>query len=130
MFAVAAVGILCGVSLLNLRQIRIVAAVTFAGALIGSFLVLFIGADLLGAKREIDFPSQPTFSRRYYVLADDDDKARRALPEAFLRTVGDLDRLVIEIDGSTLAAMELRPMSEDKSHLAPLAFAMRNAWGR
>lgn len=55
MFAVGAVAILCGMSLLNLRQIRIVAAVTFAGALIGSFLVLFIGADLLGAKRELDF---------------------------------------------------------------------------
>jgi cell division protein FtsW len=55
MFAVLAIGILCGVSLLTLRQIRIAAAVTFAGALIGSFLVLFIGADLLGAKRELDF---------------------------------------------------------------------------
>jgi len=50
-FAVMAIGILGGVSLLNLRQIRIVAAVTFAGALIGSFLVLFIGADVLGARR-------------------------------------------------------------------------------
>ncbi|MEY4964677.1 MAG: hypothetical protein RL274_260 [Pseudomonadota bacterium] len=55
MFAVLAIGILCSVSLLTLRQIRIAAAVTFAGALIGSFLVLFIGADLLGAKRELDF---------------------------------------------------------------------------
>lgn len=55
MFAVLAMGILCSVSLLTLRQVRIAAAVTFAGALIGSFLVLFIGADLLGAKRELDF---------------------------------------------------------------------------
>lgn len=55
MFAVFAIAIVCGVSLLTLRQIRIAAAVTFAGALIGSFLVLFIGADLLGAKRELDF---------------------------------------------------------------------------
>ena len=54
-FAVLAMGILCSVSLLTLRQVRIAAAVTFAGALIGSFLVLFIGADLLGAKRELDF---------------------------------------------------------------------------
>ena len=54
-FAVLAMAILCGVSLLNLRQIRILAAITFAGALIGSFLVLFVGADLLGAKRELDF---------------------------------------------------------------------------
>ena len=55
MFAVLAMAILCGVSVLTLRQIRIAAAVTFAAALIGSFLVLFIGADLLGAKRELDF---------------------------------------------------------------------------
>jgi len=54
-FAAMAIGILGGVSLLNLRQIRIVAAVAFACALIGSFLVLFIGADLLGARRELDF---------------------------------------------------------------------------
>jgi cell division protein FtsW len=62
-FAVLAVGILGGVSLLNLRQIRIVAAVTFACALIGSFLVLFIGADVLGARRELDlgaFALQPS----------------------------------------------------------------------
>jgi cell division protein FtsW len=63
MFATMAVGILGGVSLLNLRQIRILAAVTFAGALIGSFLVLFIGVDILGARRELDlgpFALQPS----------------------------------------------------------------------
>lgn len=63
MFAVLAVGILCGTSLLSLRQIRIVAAVTFACALIGAFLVLFIGVDVLGARRELDlgpFALQPS----------------------------------------------------------------------
>ncbi|MBW8708156.1 MAG: FtsW/RodA/SpoVE family cell cycle protein [Alphaproteobacteria bacterium] len=62
-FAVLAVGILCSVSLLSLRQIRILAAVTFACALIGSFLVLFVGADVLGARRELDlgpFALQPS----------------------------------------------------------------------
>ena len=62
-FAVLAIGILGGVSLLNLKQIRILAAVTFACALIGSFLVLFIGADVLGARRELDlgaFALQPS----------------------------------------------------------------------
>jgi len=62
-FAAIAVGILCGVSLLPPRQIRILAAVTFAGALIGSFLVLFVGADVLGARRELDlgpFALQPS----------------------------------------------------------------------
>src|ERR1700759_3781576 len=62
-FAAMAIAILCSVSLLSLRQIRIVAAVTFACALIGSFLVLFIGADVLGARRELDlgaFALQPS----------------------------------------------------------------------
>jgi len=62
-FAVMAVGILCSVSLLSLRQIRMLAAVTFACALIGSFLVLFVGADVLGARRELDlgpFALQPS----------------------------------------------------------------------
>ena len=54
-FAFGAVAILCSVSLLNLRQIRILAAVTFACALIGSVLVRFIGADVLGARRELEF---------------------------------------------------------------------------
>ena len=62
-FAAIAVGILCGVSVLPPRQIRILAAVTFACALIGSFLVLFVGADVLGARRELDlgpFALQPS----------------------------------------------------------------------
>jgi len=63
MFAVLAVGILCGTSLLSLRQIRIAAAVIFGCALIGAFLVLFIGVDVLGARRELDlgpFALQPS----------------------------------------------------------------------
>jgi cell division protein FtsW len=63
LFATMAVGILAGVSLLNLRQIRILAAVTFAGSLIAAFLVLFIGVDVLGARRELDlgpFALQPS----------------------------------------------------------------------
>jgi cell division protein FtsW len=49
--------------LLNLRRIRILAAVIFALALIGSFLVLFFGVDVLGARRELDlgpFALQPS----------------------------------------------------------------------
>jgi cell division protein FtsW len=62
-FAIIAIGILSGVSILPMRQIRILAAVTFACALIGSFLVLFVGADVLGARRELDlgpFALQPS----------------------------------------------------------------------
>ena len=54
-FAIISCGILLGTSLLTLRQIKIFSAVIFASALIGTFLVLFIGVDVLGAKRELDF---------------------------------------------------------------------------
>jgi len=47
--------ILVATSLLSLKQVKIVAAIVFAGALVGSFLVLFVGADVLGARRELDF---------------------------------------------------------------------------
>jgi cell division protein FtsW len=54
-FAGVALGIMGGASLLSLRQIKLVAAVVFAVALAGSFLVLFVGADVLGARRELNF---------------------------------------------------------------------------
>jgi len=53
-FAIIAAFILGSASLLTLRQLQIVAAVTFALAMIGSFLVLFTGSEVLGAKRWID----------------------------------------------------------------------------
>ena len=62
-FTGIAVVILCATSCLTLRQIRLVAAVTFACALIASFLVLFIGVDVLGARRELNlgpFALQPS----------------------------------------------------------------------
>jgi cell division protein FtsW len=54
-FAAVALSIMAGASLLTLRQVKIVAALIFAGALIGSFLVLFLGSDVLGARRELNF---------------------------------------------------------------------------
>jgi len=53
-FACIAAFILGSTSLLTLRQLQIVAAVTFAFAMIGTFLVLFTGSEVLGAKRWID----------------------------------------------------------------------------
>jgi cell division protein FtsW len=53
-YAMMAFCILVGASTLSLRQIKIVAAVVFAGALIGSFLVLFIGDEMLGARRQLN----------------------------------------------------------------------------
>ena len=54
-FAVVALSIMAGASLLTLRQVKIAAALVFAIALIGSFLVLFLGSDVLGARRELNF---------------------------------------------------------------------------
>jgi len=54
-FTTLAAVILVATSLLSLRQVKIVAAIVLAGALVGSFLVLFVGADVLGARRELDF---------------------------------------------------------------------------
>jgi cell division protein FtsW len=53
-FACVAAGIMGGASLLTLHQLKIVAAVTFALAMIGSLSVLFVGSEVLGAKRWID----------------------------------------------------------------------------
>ena len=54
-YAAVALGIMAGSSLLSIRQVKITAAVVFALALIASFLVLFVGADVLGACRELNF---------------------------------------------------------------------------
>ena len=54
-FAAVALSIMAGASLLTLRQVKILAALVFAGALIGSFLVLLFGSDVLGARRELNF---------------------------------------------------------------------------
>jgi len=54
-FTSLAAAILIGTSLLSLKQVKIIGAIAFAGALVGSFLVLFVGVDILGARREIDF---------------------------------------------------------------------------
>ena len=54
-YAGVALAIMGATSLLSLRQIKIVAAVVFAAALAGCFLVLFVGADVLGARRELNF---------------------------------------------------------------------------
>lgn len=62
-FTGVAVIILFGASCLTLRQIRLASAAIFACALIGSFLVLFIGAEKLGARRQLDlgpFALQPS----------------------------------------------------------------------
>jgi cell division protein FtsW len=63
LFAVIAAGIMGGTSLLSLQQIKVVAAITFAVAMICSGLVLIAGNEVLGAKRSIElgfFSLQPS----------------------------------------------------------------------
>ncbi len=54
-YVVVAMAVLVACSLLSLRQVKLVGAVVFAAAIIGSYLVLFFGVDVLGARRELDF---------------------------------------------------------------------------
>jgi cell division protein FtsW len=54
-YALVAFAIMAGASLLTIRQVKITAAVVFALALVASFLVLFVGIDVLGARRELNF---------------------------------------------------------------------------
>jgi cell division protein FtsW len=54
-FAATALVILIGVSLLNSKQARILAACVYALALIGAFLALVAGADVNGAHRWLEF---------------------------------------------------------------------------
>ena len=54
-YALVAFAIMAGASLLTIRQVKITAAVVFALALVACFLVLFVGIDILGARREINF---------------------------------------------------------------------------
>jgi len=101
-FAVVALSIMAGASLLTLRQVKIAAALVFAIALIGSFLVLFLGSDVLGARRELNFgfmslqPSEflkPAFAiLAAAVLAD---RAPMALPKPAITFLLILPAIVI-----------------------------------
>jgi cell division protein FtsW len=54
-FAVTAIGILIGASMLDFKETRVVAASVFALAVIGAFLALVAGPDVNGAHRWLDF---------------------------------------------------------------------------
>jgi cell division protein FtsW len=62
-FTVIAITVLFGTSLLTPSQVRNLALLTFAAALAGSILVLFVGNETLGARRWLDlgiFSLQPS----------------------------------------------------------------------
>jgi len=84
-FAAIAAGILGGASLLSLQQLKITAALVFAGALIGSALVLFVGNEVYGARRSIElglFSLQPSefLKPGFAVLAAAIIADRKAMP--------------------------------------------------
>lgn len=54
-FAAIAAIVVAGLSLLSADQLKIAAGITFVFALLGSVLVLVTGAEVLGARRWIDF---------------------------------------------------------------------------
>lgn len=85
LFAGIAAGILGGASILSLQQLKLVAALVFATALIGSGLVLIAGNEVLGAKRSIElgfFSLQPSefLKPGFAVLAAAIIADRKALP--------------------------------------------------
>ncbi|HEY0302314.1 MAG TPA: FtsW/RodA/SpoVE family cell cycle protein, partial [Rhizomicrobium sp.] len=85
LFAGIAIGILGGASILSLQQLKLLAALTFACALIGSGLVLVIGNELYGARRSVElgvFSLQPSefLKPGFAVLAAAIIADRQALP--------------------------------------------------
>ncbi len=51
---------------------------------------------------EIDFESEPEFSSKYYLLADNEERLRKTISPHFLRTISKYDDLEIEIQGKAL----------------------------
>jgi hypothetical protein len=75
-------------------------------------------------KREIDFPEHPTFSDRYYVLASDEAKLRKAVTQEFLELIC-RRKLCVEIRGGYIHVTQARVISEsDCVSLATLALAI------
>lgn len=56
---------------------------------------LFVSTD-------IDFDDNMDFSRKYYVVANDETKVRRCISNSFLETVQGFNDLEIELDGNIL----------------------------
>lgn len=107
-FAVVALLILWSSSLLSLRSVKVTAAVVFAVALCGSLLAIFLGSEVLGARRWIDLAGitiQPSefLKPGFAVLASAvlADRARMILPKpviTFILLVPALAILLLQPD--------------------------------
>lgn len=60
---------------------------------------------------EIDFSDNPEFSKKYYVLASNEEHLRKQVSQKFLDCIQQFDDLEIEIHGSTLMARTRKPVS-------------------
>ena len=69
----------------------------------------------LFSRNEVDFEEHPQFSRRYYVLSEDETVLRNAVTWEFLNTISLYSGLVIEIRGKTLAATTWKRINPESS---------------
>ncbi len=70
---------------------------------------VYIRPETLGDKiselfvhEEVDFEAEPEFSRKYYVLTNNEENLRKTVAPRFLRIIARFDELEIEIQGKAL----------------------------
>jgi hypothetical protein len=80
-------------------------------------------AELFGPV-DIDFRHEALFSRKYFVLAEDEQRVRKHLPASFMQLLSEERGLLARILGNNvLLSWDRRICVEDASRLAELAFA-------
>lgn len=66
-------------------------------------------------KVDIDFDFDPDFSKKYFVVSDDESKVRNSISKRFLETVRGFNDLEIEIAGSILLVRLRKPFTPENS---------------
>jgi hypothetical protein len=80
-------------------------------------------AELFGSV-DIDFRHEAAFSRKYFVLAEDERRVRNELPSSFMRLLSEERGLLVRILGNNvLLSRDRKIRVEDAVPLAELAFA-------
>jgi hypothetical protein len=70
-------------------------------------------ANELFGRQETDFPEDPEFSNRFYVLCSDENRFRSAFPEGLRRVFTDFRPVEAEINGKVLIVRMRKPVSEE-----------------
>jgi len=79
-------------------------------------------------RRELDFPQCPDFSRKYFFLAEDEDKARAAASPAFLNEVAGHEGLTLFLTDNEMLATRKKVVSHEScSELVEFAFDAQGA---